>query len=343
LLALGDVWRIFLLSSDAENVTITQKLSHHFMKQISNVVATAGFLLVLSFSNTAPAQNLPVVHWINDLGQDAASVLSSDAVFITSFKTNNDVKVTPLTSDPVSLYVDAFGGSSPGNNPWYLTQFVGVTTNGTGDGVAGDIQDLNMTGDSTGSLQFDFQSPLTSHDRILLIDVDGSEQYLLQAYVFNGSSYDQVSLAGWIPQSFSGQMGGLPDSSWPVWDPTAGTLTSGTSGNLNEELFVLTPDRNIDRLVITKVSGYGWSTTIQFFSLSAVSLTIQQTGTNVVLSWPLEFNSMVLSNLVVYASDNLIMTNNWVSVSNEPVASGGSWVLTNAASGQEMFYRLQGP
>jgi len=85
--------------------------------------------------------------------------------------------VTRLTADSVSLYSDVFGGATPGNNPAYLTNFVGVTNNGTGDGIAGDFEDLNMTSDSTGTLQFDFLSPLTPQDRILLIDVDGPESY----------------------------------------------------------------------------------------------------------------------------------------------------------------------
>ena len=169
------------------------------------------------------------------------------------------------------MYTNRFGGASPGNNPGYLTSFVGVTNNGTGDGVAGDILTLFGTSSATGALQFDFLSPLTPQDRILLMDVDDSEQYLLQAYVFNGSSYDQVGLTGWIAGDFSGQTGITPDDRWPVWNPAAGTVTSGTNGDVYEELFVLTPAQNINRLVITKLSGPGWETGITFLSLATNS------------------------------------------------------------------------
>ena len=222
-------------------------------------------VLALGFSNLVLAQNIPVVHWINDAGQDAATVLNTNGVFVTDFKTHNDLTVTRLTADSVSLYSDVFGGATPGNNPAYLTNFVGVTSNGTGDGVAGDIKDLCMTSNATGTLQFDFLFPLTPQDRILLIDVDGPESYLLQAYAINGSSSNQVSFVGWNAQDFSGTTGMTPNSQWPVWDPANGTLTSGTSANLDEELFVLTPAQNINRLVISKQSGANWSTGITFF------------------------------------------------------------------------------
>ena len=186
-------------------------------------------------------------------GTERANRVNTNGVFMTDFKAHNDLAVTLLTSDSVTVSSDAFGGASPGNNPGYLTSFVGVAASGTGDGIAGDFVDLAMTGDVAGTVQFDFSIPLTPQDRILVVDVDGPEQYLLQAYAFNGSSYVQeVNLAGWTAQ-ISGTMGITPNSSWPVWNPTAGTLTSGSGGaNLNEELFVLTLDQNINRLVVAK-------------------------------------------------------------------------------------------
>ena len=242
-------------------------------------------VLAMAFTNLVQAQNLPVVHWINAAGQDAATVLNTNGVFVTDFKTHNDLTVTRLTAGEVSLFTDVFGGATPGNNPAYLTNFVGVTNNGTGDGIAGDIEDLDMSFyDATETLQFDFLSPLTPQDRILLIDVDGPESYLLQAYAVNGSGSNQVSFVGWNAQDFSGTTGMTPNSQWPVWDPTNGTLTSGTSANLDEELFVLTPAQNINRLVISKQSGANWSTGITFLSLPT-PLTIRQSGTNVVLTW----------------------------------------------------------
>jgi hypothetical protein len=123
------------------------------MKATSNVGLTAGLLLAIHFLVTTQAQNIPVVHWINDSGQHADTVLNSGAVFVTSFKGTNDLKVTPLTSNPVnnSSFLDKFGGESPGNNQSWVTRFVGAAGDGTGDGVAGDIQDLEMSGETTGS------------------------------------------------------------------------------------------------------------------------------------------------------------------------------------------------
>src|SRR3974390_2605436 len=64
-----------------------------------------GLLLLLTFSNTAPAQNLPVAHWINDAGDDAVTVLNAGGVFITSFKAHNDLKVTQLSGQVTSIYL----------------------------------------------------------------------------------------------------------------------------------------------------------------------------------------------------------------------------------------------
>ena len=281
-------------------------------------------VLALGFSNLVLAQNIPVVHWINDAGQGAATALNTNGVFVTDFKAHNDLTVTRLTDDGVSLYTDVFGGATPGNNPAYLTNFVGVATNGTGDGIAGDFEDLNMTSDSTGTLQFDFLSPLTPQDRILLIDVDGPESYLLQAYAINGSASNQVSFVGWPAQDFSGQTGLTPDSTWPLWNPAAGTLISGISAKLNEELFVLTPAQNINRLMVTKQSGVNWSTTITFLSLQT-PLAIRRSGTNVVLTWTNSAFGLQAAPAVIGAYINI---------------PGAASPYTNAITGSQQFFRL---
>ena len=281
-------------------------------------------VLALGFSNLVLAQNIPVVHWINDAGQGAATALNTNGVFVTDFKAHNDLTVTRLTDDGVSLYTDVFGGATPGNNPTYLTNFMGVTNNGTGDGIAGDIEDLDMSDDTTGTMQFDFLFPLTPQDRILLVDVDGPESYLLQAYLVNGSSTNLVSFVGWNAQDFSGTTGMTPNSQWPVWDPANGTLTSGTSANLDEELFVLTPAQNINRLVISKQSGANWDTCITFLSLS-IPLTIRQSGTNVVLTWTNSAFGLQAAPAVIGAYINI---------------PGAASPYTNAITGSQQFFRL---
>jgi hypothetical protein len=271
------------------------------------------------------------VHWIKDAGQNAATVLNTNGVFITDFKGIDDLTVTRLTSDPVALYVEMFGGTTPGNNPGYLTTFVGLTNNGTGDGTYGDIEDLNMTADATGALQFDFLYPLAPEDRILLVDVDGPEEYLLQAYVLNDSSYVQeTNLAGWTAQDFSGTTGITPNSTWPVWNPTLGTVTSGTSQNLDQELFVLAPDQNISRLVVSKQNSgaLNWNSDITFLSLTSLILTIQRAGANVVLTW---------TNSVFALQAAPTVTGTFTNV------PGATSPYTNAITGSQEFFRLEAP
>src|ERR1700743_1797755 len=102
------------------------------MKPILKLILVA--IVSLSVSNNIQAQNIPVAHWINSSGSNGAAVLNNNGVFVTDFKGSNDLKVTRLNAHTVSLYTDFFGGSTPGNNPWYIVEFTGASSNGTGAG-----------------------------------------------------------------------------------------------------------------------------------------------------------------------------------------------------------------
>ena len=197
------------------------------------------------------------------------------------------------------IYVDAFGGASPGNNPAYLTNYLRFTTNGTGDGIRGDLELLETPFSSTGcSLRFDFLSPLTPKDHIPMADADFSEQYIVQAFFFDGLRYRTVSCQDWSYQSCSGQMGVLPDARWPIWNGTSGTWNAVVSTNVNEPLGILTPTRSIDRVVFTKRPVGNGSAAIQFMaepgSASGLRLFINKSETNVLLSWPGAFSRATL-------------------------------------------------
>ena len=240
-----------------------------FVLQFQAVVR-AGLCTVASvlFGSLACAQTIPAVHLINQSSQNAMAVLNSGAPFTTDFRGTNDVTITPLAGTVNSdVYMDNYGGSTPGNNPSYLTTFVGATANGTGSGAAGgfDLLETNLGGTNL-SLQYDFAQPLTSVDRIIVADVDNDEQYQVQAYRLVNGEYEAVSLAGWVHESFSGQTGTTPDATRASWDPATGTLTSNAGGaghNLNEPLDILTPDQPVDRIVFTKLAGSDGSAEIQ--------------------------------------------------------------------------------
>lgn len=255
------------------------------MNAIRRLICLGTFSVAAGFSTALFAQNIPVVHWINESGVRGDKVLSTNGVFVTDFKGRNDCKVTPIGTHTVNIDTNVFGGSSPGNNPWYITGFVGASTNGTGDGIAGDTCDLNMTTDTTSTLQFDFQLGLGPQDRLLLIDVDGAEQYQVQAYVLSGGTYSAASVAGWTVVNYSGSTGAFPNANWPAWNPTTGTLVSQDPGGLNQEIVALTPNQRVDRVVVSKLTGgSGQSSDVNFESL-ALPLSIRTAGTNVVLTW----------------------------------------------------------
>lgn len=303
----------------------------------------AAALLAGGMSN-AHAQNQSSVHWTNNAGQDAATTLKSGASFVTSFKQTDDVTIALLSGSVGSYFSDAFGGAYAYDNPWYLTSFVGSAATGTGDGVAGDIGMLETSRDGTKSmaLQFDFSSPLTPRDHLLVADVDNGERYGVEAYVRSGSAYTKVSLTNWGSLNCAGHTQQWPDSTWPTWDSTNGLLTSPGLNSTSELLVVLTPAQNIDRVIFYKYpAGPNGSAYIQFLTeprpTGKTTLNCQSVGANLLVSWP-----QASSNLTLYSS--ITLGNDWLPVTNNPpVLRGGSWVVTNAAADLKRFYRLQWP
>lgn len=209
----------------------------------------------------ADIANAEGVHWINDSGQNAVTVLNTPAVFTTNFKGVNDVQVTKLSGQMNSLFLENFGAPTPGNNPNWITSFVGSAAQGTGDGTAGHwlLLEPSPPNFDLSSVQVDFSIRLAPGDHFLIADVDHAESYRIQGFVKNGGTYEQVSLAAWDFQSYSGQTGIIPDNRWPTWNGATALLSSPLPepGDLNECLSVLSPDRLIDRITFTKLSGAG--------------------------------------------------------------------------------------
>jgi hypothetical protein len=96
----------------------------------------------------------------------------------------NDATVTKLAGIADPAFLDKFGGIYATNNPDFIVQFTGAKNTGTGDGVAGDILDMQTSGGLV--LQFDFARRFTPGDRLFLTDVDTRSQKveLAPAYHF---------------------------------------------------------------------------------------------------------------------------------------------------------------
>lgn len=234
----------------------------------ASIALCCGYLLGLA--RVTSASSGTVVWLINSNGENAHTVLNGGTPFVTNFKGVNDVTITRLTGTLSENFVDTYPpASSTCNNPAYITSFVGATSNGTGNGTPGGVSFLQPQSGS--SVQYDFAIPFDVDDRFLLTDTDVNEQYTITAFTASGGVYTQVSLRGWLHQGYSGLANRLPDSSWPVWDPTgagplAGTLTASTSGNLIEPLDVFVPDRAIARVVITSLGGPPGTPGYQFYA-----------------------------------------------------------------------------
>jgi hypothetical protein len=236
-------------------------------------LATLFCLAYFAGAASLNAQVAKVVRWRNDAGVLVTDAFNSPEPFVTSFKGINDLSITLLKGSVQPLFTDAFNNS--GNNPSYLVNFVGTPETATGDNTAGDLTFLQTDlAAPFVSLRFDFSQPLNSQDRIVFADIDNDEKYQVQAFQRAGRFYVAVKLTGWRHETFSGQTGATPDARWAIWNPADGTLTSNAKGtDVNEPLNVLTPDQNIDRVVIAKIAGAG-TAGIQFLQTPALPPTI---------------------------------------------------------------------
>jgi hypothetical protein len=292
-------------------------------------------LAVLIPANNSFAQTLPVVHWINDSGQDGYTLLNSTSNFITSFKATNDVHVKLITGSVNSIFQEAFTVGTNVNNPAFLTNFVGLAGNGTGDGGLSHLKCLETELGGNVVLQVDFAVPLTPGDRMVIADADNGEKYGIQAF-FAGQS---LNLSGWSFTNCSGETSQMPDTNWPAWDGNAGTLTASMTSSFTEPLAVLTPDQSVDRVIITRFNQGGGSMAFQFVNVSTTIgqpvLKIQSAGTNAVLSWPASF-----PNYSLYTATNLAPPAPWTLV-GQPTLISSQLVVTNATAVKTRFYRLQ--
>lgn len=237
-------------------------------------LATGVVIAAMSASYNHPsayAGGVSAVHLVNDSHQDAVKVLNGGGTFVTDFKGTNDVSISLLAGTLQGYEDGTFGGPKPGNNPGYLQTYLGSPATGTGSGALGDLLELETKAPAVGvaptSIQFDFSKPLTSLDSILIQDVDTSEQYQILAYQKTAGGYVQVSELGWTHVPLTGQTGILPNSSWPIWDPSNGTLTANTSGGLPDNLDMLIADQPIDRIIFRSTrTTQGFTAQIQFIT-----------------------------------------------------------------------------
>jgi hypothetical protein len=82
-------------------------------------------LIAIACAMAGMCQAESVIRWRNRTGQDVITELGNGNEFTTDFKGTNDVKVTKLSGTASAIFFEAFGGSTPGNNPLWVTNFIG--------------------------------------------------------------------------------------------------------------------------------------------------------------------------------------------------------------------------
>lgn len=232
-----------------------------------------GASLAIALAATAAhAQTYPVIHGINSASVSAPAALNAPgATFSTGFKAASDVTMTLVSGAPLlSLFTDNFSGAL---NPPLLSTFVGSAANGTGNGLPGRFQLVEVDCHGATVLQVDFAKPIVPGDAFLFADVDRNEFLDVEAYALVSGVYTPLNLTGWAHQPFAGQMSILPNGNWPTWNPTGGTvgmgrLTAGASVAINEPGTLLWPDQRVDRLVLRALGGNPGGGTWEFTALS---------------------------------------------------------------------------
>jgi uncharacterized repeat protein (TIGR03803 family) len=82
-------------------------------------------------------------------------------------------------------------------------------------------------------------------------------------------------------------------------------------------------------------SGHGTLFSLSLGSVSAPQLTIIRSGTNVIVTWPINAAGFTLQS-----TTNLVSPAAWNTVSPGPVIVNGQNAVTNLVSGAQRFYRL---
>jgi PEP-CTERM motif len=251
-------------------------------------------LLIVVLPATAMADVIPDVIPLGTGSTSAPSILqpTSDGTTTPTYKTSflgtNDLTIQLLTPQVgVATTNDSISLPQPpsqGNNPDYLTNFMGNSTTGTGSGDKGNFAALLLidgTATANGtSLQLNFGlnggPQLGPTNSLIFGDVDGNEKVTITAF---NSANQPLSLAGWAltQQYFTGDTNVLNPSpaasQWATFttsgpNNTIGSLTAPSSGDLDLPLNVLTPDQDVAKLIITddmRTAGAG-----VFFTASTV-------------------------------------------------------------------------
>ena len=290
-------------------------------------------------SASVQAQSIPAIHLANSSGIYASDALNSAHTFTTSFEGVNDVTITANDVPLPGIWTDNYSSTGPGgagDNPSYITGFVGNPAKGTGNGEPGVFEELQTYNQC--ALTFNFSIPLDTTNRIMISDIDNGESYSVLA--FSGTT--PLPLTGWKNQMFSGETGANASALWASWKPTGGgpytgTFTANTPGALSEPLDILTPaaGQSVTKIIFTQTSGSNAGDTA---SLQILKAPVADTGSYTFLMSAISKSATVpqgvgYGTLTVGGTGGVIMAG--ALPDGEAFSAQGS--LATGASGRQVF------
>jgi hypothetical protein len=147
----------------------------------------------------------------------------------------------------------------------------------------------------------------------------------LPASVNYGSAFSTVGSCSRIGQLVTCNIGTLNNGNTATITIIATNTAAGVITNL-ANLYSPTPDSNSANNSVSIVN-----------TVSLPSLSINKTGTNVVLLWPSAATAFQLQSLPILGQSN------WTQVTNAPIITNNQFMLTRPIGATNQHYRLRMP
>lgn len=188
---------------------------------------------------------------------------------------------------------------------------------------------------------------------LFAINTDGTGFQVLHPFGFNDGSAPLSTMLLFANTLYGTTAAGGPVGTGTIFsmktDGTSFTLLNGFT-NMFDGYYGIDGSDSSSSLVHSGHDFYGTANSGEVFGDVAIAgtvfklslapkLNMSLVGRNLVLTWPANFAGFDYSGFTLQCSTNPASPNSWVPVSPVPASVNGQYVVTNANSGTQIFYR----